>query len=205
MQKLKKFVAVNTYCTFSLHDILLIFQPCFLKKIFLYIKSTNCTWVHVFYCFASTYITYITTYVLRGQYHEIFDFWFLSSKKRLFEFLYGLIFWLKTSIVSQVEWQINAKNIFIFPCRSSTSWESKKSKSVPRGCNGTVLEENQKLRISRYTVPLSETFVKTSMMASVYLTISLTVERYFSVVKPFLQLRNRFLSQISCKGNVSWD
>ncbi len=33
------------------------------------------------------------------------------------------------------------------------------------------------------------------MMASVYLTISLTVERYFSVVKPFLHLGNRWAAE----------
>jgi hypothetical protein len=34
------------------------------------------------------------------------------------------------------------------------------------------------------------------MMASVYLTISLTVERYFSVVKPFLHLGNRWAPEL---------
>ena len=32
---------------------------------------------------------------------------------------------------------------------------------------------------------------QTSMMSSVYLTISLTVERYFSVVKPFFRMKNK--------------
>ena len=32
---------------------------------------------------------------------------------------------------------------------------------------------------------------QTSMTASVYLTISLTVERYFSVVKPFFRMKNK--------------
>ena len=36
------------------------------------------------------------------------------------------------------------------------------------------------------------------MTASVYLTISLTVERYFSVVKPFFQMRNTFTKSSLC-------
>ena len=36
------------------------------------------------------------------------------------------------------------------------------------------------------------------MTASVYLTISLTVERYFSVVKPFFQMRNTFTKSSVC-------
>merc|ERR1712025_3026 len=36
------------------------------------------------------------------------------------------------------------------------------------------------------------------MTGSVYLTISLTVERYFSVVKPFYQMRNRWLQSSLC-------
>ena len=34
--------------------------------------------------------------------------------------------------------------------------------------------------------------MQTTMTASVYLTISLTVERYISVVKPFFHLKNKF-------------
>jgi len=44
-----------------------------------------------------------------------------------------------------------------------------------------------------YIVPYSLPLAQTTMTGSVYLTISLTVERYFSVVRPFNQLRNRFL------------
>jgi len=44
-----------------------------------------------------------------------------------------------------------------------------------------------------YIVPISLPIAQTTMTASVYLTISLTVERYFSVVKPFFRMRNDFL------------
>merc|ERR1711970_1685197 len=44
-----------------------------------------------------------------------------------------------------------------------------------------------------YIVPYSLPIAQSSMTGSVYLTISLTVERYFSVVKPFFQMRNKWL------------
>jgi len=49
-----------------------------------------------------------------------------------------------------------------------------------------------------YIVPYSLPIAQSSMTGSVYLTISLTVERYFSVVKPFYQMRNRWLRSSMC-------
>ena len=42
-----------------------------------------------------------------------------------------------------------------------------------------------------YVVPVSLPLAQTTMTASVYLTVSLTVERYVSVVKPFFHLKNK--------------
>ena len=41
-------------------------------------------------------------------------------------------------------------------------------------------------------VPYSLPIAQTTMTSSVYLTVSLTVERYISVVKPFFRLKNKF-------------
>jgi len=49
-----------------------------------------------------------------------------------------------------------------------------------------------------YIVPYSLPVAQSSMTGSVYLTISLTVERYFSVVKPFYQMRNKWLRSSVC-------
>ena len=38
------------------------------------------------------------------------------------------------------------------------------------------------------------------MTSSVYLTISLTVERYFSVVKPFVRMKNKYSSPLYSKN-----
>ena len=43
-----------------------------------------------------------------------------------------------------------------------------------------------------YIVPYSLPIAQTTMTSSVYLTVSLTVERYISVVKPFFRLKNKF-------------
>jgi len=48
---------------------------------------------------------------------------------------------------------------------------------------------NQWMYLVPYTLPLAQT----SMTASVYMTISLTMERFFSVVFPFKRFRNRWM------------
>ncbi|XP_023320601.1 FMRFamide receptor isoform X2 [Eurytemora carolleeae] len=69
-------------------------------------------------------------------------------------------------------------------CYLLTSSLSFSLKSISQTYRNTVWN-----LIVPYTLPIAQT----TMTASVYLTISLTIERYFSVVKPFYQLRNRWL------------
>ena len=55
-----------------------------------------------------------------------------------------------------------------------------------------------------YVVPVSLPLAQTTMTASVYLTVSLTVERYVSVVKPFFHLKNKLGARLLSPPRVSW-
>ena len=53
-----------------------------------------------------------------------------------------------------------------------------------------------------YLVPYSLPLAQTSLTASVYLTISLTMERFFSVVTPFWQFRHRWFLTLHEINNI---
>ena len=53
-----------------------------------------------------------------------------------------------------------------------------------------------------YLVPYTLPIAQTSLTASVYMTISLTLERYFSVVHPLYKLRIRFICTVNVHGTL---